>query len=59
MKNRLPVYIEENELPLDNKILMRSNSYGYVNIMYILSLIITGVSVLVLILLRIQVIYYE
>lgn len=49
MKNRLPVYIEERELPKNDEMIERrnSNSYGYVSILYILSLIITGISVLV------------
>ena len=45
MNNRLPVYIENNELPYmkkDNK-----GSYGYVNILYILSLIITFSSMII------------
>lgn len=52
MKNRLPVYIEERELPKNDEMIEKrnSNSYGYVSILYILyilSLIITGISVLV------------
>ncbi|MGN1358629.1 MAG: hypothetical protein ACI4WU_04610 [Bacilli bacterium] len=48
MRNRLPVYLENLELPQDEKMIKRdSNSYGYVSILYILSLIITGISVMV------------
>ena len=52
MKNKLPVYLEDRELPLDkynsnNK--DNSNSYGYVNIMYLASIIITIASVLTVI----------
>lgn len=48
MKNRLPVNIENLELPDNNKIIVKnSNTYGYANILYIVSIIITGISVLV------------
>ena len=50
MRNRLPVYIENLELPKDNfKKETRKYSYGYVSILNLLSLIITLVSVLVVI----------
>ena len=48
MKNRLPVYLENREMPVDEyKELERRdnrNSYGYVSIMYLGSLIITIIS---------------
>ena len=45
MSNRLPVYIENNEMPVDN---YKNNdkSYGYVSILYLGSLIITVISLL-------------
>jgi len=53
MRNRLPVYIENKELPVDryknieyNNIEEEKNSYGYVSIMYLCSLIITIISLL-------------
>ena len=47
MKNRLPVYIENRELPMDGyKKRDNSNSYGYVNILYLTSIIITIASVI-------------
>lgn len=56
MKNRLPVYIENRELPQDVNIENRKNreevSYGYINILYILSLLITGASVITVLFLR-------
>lgn len=49
MKDRLPIYIEKRELPEDiYKSDDRKNSYGYVNFMYLLSLVITVASVSVL-----------
>ena len=51
MKEKLPVYIENRELPVDRNRIYRNNSYGYVNVMYILSLIVTGISVGLVILL--------
>lgn len=48
MKNRLPVYLENREMPVDEyrKLERRDNrnSYGYVSIMYLGSLIITIIS---------------
>ena len=47
MRNRLPVYIENREMPIDvYKELERDNknSYGYVSVMYLGSLIITLIS---------------
>ena len=49
MNKKLPVYIENNELPTDKyrRLDYKNNaSYGYVNILYILSLIITLGSIL-------------
>lgn len=45
MRNRLPVYIENNELPVDNY-KREKKSYGYVSVMYLGSLIITVISLL-------------
>ena len=50
MKNKLPVLIEDNSLPRDEfkeNVIKKNNSYGYVSILYIMSLIITGISVIV------------
>ena len=51
MKNRLPVDIENNELPFDkyNHEENRSGSYGYVSVLYLFSLIITIGSILTII----------
>lgn len=50
MKLRLPVYLDNLELPSDNNNINKDNkSYGYISVMYILSLIITISSVLVVI----------
>ena len=52
MKSRLPVYIENLDLPEDLEHMpQRKASYGYVSILYILSLIITGLSVAIVIVL--------
>ena len=48
MRDKLPVHIEERELPMDelkNEV-NRDNSYGYVSFMYMTSLIITAASVI-------------
>ena len=46
MRNRLPVCLENRELPVDNyKKRDNSNSYGYVNVLYLVSIIITVISV--------------
>ena len=50
MKNRLPVYIEDNELPKID-VHKNDNSYGYVSILYLSSIIITVASVLTVIVL--------
>ena len=56
MNNKLPVYIENLELPIDdNKKEIDShnkNSYGYVSIIYILSMMITIGSVLAIFVFR-------
>lgn len=49
MKNRLPVYIENRELPQDKyRENTKKETYGYINILYILSLLITGVSIAII-----------
>lgn len=50
MKYRLPVNIENNELPQD-KYKKRNNNYGYVSFMYLVSVIITLSSILTIIIL--------
>ena len=55
MKNKLPVLIVDNSLPRDEfkeNVIKKNNSYGYVSILYIMSLIITGISVIVVLGLR-------
>ncbi len=51
MRDRLPVNIENFELPRDDFVYktVRSNSYGYVSFLYLLSVLITLGSVLVVI----------
>ena len=52
MRNKLPVYLDNNELPKDTYSMntrYNSNSYGYVNIMYLASIIITIASVMTVI----------
>jgi len=52
MNNRLPLYIENLELPKENiNKEKKSNSYGYVSILYIMSLIISLGSVITIIIL--------
>ena len=43
MKNKLPVYIEDNELPKID-VHKNDNSYGYVSILYLSSIIITSMT---------------
>ena len=50
MRNRLPVYIEDHELPKMD-VHKNEDSYGYVNILYLSSIIITVASVLTVIVL--------
>ena len=45
MRNKLPVYIENNVLPIDNY-KKNDKSYGYVSVLYLGSLIITIISLL-------------
>lgn len=51
MRNKLPVYIENNDLPVDSYGMKdkRKNSYGYANFLYLASMIITVCSVLTII----------
>ena len=51
MKERLPVYIDNRELPVDqySSVDKKFNSYGYVNVLYLSSLIITVISVITVI----------
>ena len=54
MRDKLPVYIENRELPKDEFDINNSNnkSYGYVSILYLVSIMITVVSVLTVIFFR-------
>ena len=54
MKEILPVYIENRELPVDPYKVndKRVNSYGYVSILYLSSIIITIISVVTVIIAR-------
>ena len=55
MKERLPVVIENLELPIDEfKKEEKPNSYGYVSILYIISLLITIGSVLTVLIVGIK-----
>ena len=52
MRNRLPLNIENRELPMDKyNNINREGSYGYVNVLYLSSLIITLASILTVIIL--------
>ena len=54
MKERLPVNMDNLDLPVDNfkhEVRGNDNNYGYVSFMYLLSLLITLVSVVTLIIL--------
>lgn len=52
MRDRLPVHIENRELPVDNfRNDNKKDSYGYVSILYLASIIITIASVLTVIIL--------
>lgn len=51
MRYRLPVRIEDNELPKDIYNNKKKNSYGYVSFMYLVSIIITMCSLLTIIIL--------
>ena len=54
MRDKLPVYIENRELPKDEFEINNGNnkSYGYVSILYLTSILITVVSVLTVIFFR-------
>ena len=54
MKEILPVYIEDRELPVDPYKVndKRVNSYGYINVLYFFSIIITIISVVTVIIIR-------
>ena len=54
MKSKLPVYIENRELHNDQYSMnnQRDNSYGYVNVLYLASIIITVISVVTVIIVR-------
>lgn len=55
MRERLPVVIENLDLPVDEfKKEEKTNSYGYVSILYIISLLITIGSVLTVLILGIK-----
>ena len=58
MRSKLPVYVENNDLPVDsfNVRNKRDNSYGYVNVLYLVSIIITVLSILTVIFVGKQVI---
>ena len=50
MRERLPVEIENWELPKDEFVVRKQSvSYGYVNVLYILSMLITTASVLIVV----------
>lgn len=53
MKNKLPVVLENLELPIDDKVKKEDNnkSYGFVSFMYLLSIGITAGSILAILLL--------
>lgn len=53
MKNKLPVYIEDRELPMDkyNSREDRESSYGYVNILFLASIITTIASIITIVVL--------
>ena len=54
MRDKLPVYIENRELPKNEFDSNNGNnkSYGYVNILYLASILITVVSVLTVVFFR-------
>lgn len=51
MRSRLPLYLDNLDLPKERNYVSRNKSYGYVNFMYIISLIITGFSIVIVLLL--------
>ena len=54
MRDKLPVYIENRELPKNELDINDGNikSYGYVSILYLVSIMITIVSVLMVVFFR-------
>ena len=52
MRDKLPVYIENRELPKDKFNTDNNKSYGYVSILYLSSIMITVISVLTIIFFR-------
>lgn len=51
MKNKLPVYLDNLELPKNN-LKTKNNSYGYVSILSLLSMIITISTILTILIYR-------
>lgn len=52
MRSRLPVHIENRELPFDKtEFLERDNSSGYVNILFLASVIATIASIMTIVVL--------
>ena len=54
MRNRLPVNIENMELPVDeyeNKIVRSNKSSGYVNVLVLMSVLTTAASIITIIVL--------
>ncbi|MBQ2873005.1 MAG: hypothetical protein IJE89_03290 [Bacilli bacterium] len=52
MRDRLPVHIENREMPKDISVDNDRDSYGYVNILYLTSIIITIASILTIVFLE-------
>lgn len=52
MKNKLPLYLENLELPIDKDKSNRMYSFGYIDFMYIISLVVTCLSIILVLLLR-------
>ena len=61
MRRKLPVYIENNDLPVDSYSIKSSKktSFGYVNVMYLTSIVLTILSVLTIMFFGKQVIKYD
>lgn len=51
MKNRLPVYIDNKELPVDELKMDDGNSYGYVNVLFLVTIITTVASMITIVIL--------
>ena len=48
MNDKLPVLIENNSMPIDSfNMNNRKDSYGYVSILYLISVIITAISIMI------------